>query len=457
MRDFVKAYLPEKGEKMLKQLGNRLKEFGETPLLLWMLCSVFENNKSQIPANLGLVFQSFTEEFDIRKREREGVKISDRLRRWQKRLLKNLAWVMTTGETPTEIKLSISRSQAEKILIEFLQGKVPYPDDTALEWLEDLLKYYLIQVTPDKQNIEFCHQLIQEYYTAEELLEKLPHLRDDELKWDYLNYTKWTETIALMLGLLDSEIQARRVVKLGLEIDLKLGARLAGEVKVKFQKETVGLVLCLDVPKYFKVELLGLTKSDEVVNELNQALEDSDKDVRRNAAKALGNIGSEAAIPGLVKALKHSNEYVRRNAAYALGNIGSEAAIPELVKALEHSDWGVRRKAAEALGNIGSEAAIPLLLQALKHSDWDVRRNAAEALGNIGSEAAIPWLIKALEDSDMYVRGNAAEALGKIGSEAAIPGLVQALEHSHGDVRRYAAYALGNIGSEAAIPGLVRA
>ncbi len=51
MRQFVRAYLPEQGEQMLKQLGGRLKEFGQTPLLLWMLCSVFDNS-NQIPSNL---------------------------------------------------------------------------------------------------------------------------------------------------------------------------------------------------------------------------------------------------------------------------------------------------------------------------------------------------------------------------------------------------------------------
>ncbi|MFM7716565.1 MAG: HEAT repeat domain-containing protein, partial [Microcystis sp.] len=101
-----------------------------------------------------------------------------------------------------------------------------------------------------------------------------------------------------------NETQAKRVVQLGLETDLKLRARLAGEVNVEFQQQTVGLVLRLDVPKHFKVELLGLTKSNEVINELNQALKDSNWDVRRNAAEALGKIGSEATIPGLVKALE---------------------------------------------------------------------------------------------------------------------------------------------------------
>ncbi|MCA2553158.1 MAG: HEAT repeat domain-containing protein [Microcystis sp. M04BS1] len=401
MRDFVKAYLPEKGEEMLKQLGNRLKELGETPLLLWMLCSVFDDNQNKIPANLGLIFRGFIKNIHIRK----GVKISEDLRRWQNRLLQHLAWTMTTGENPTEIKLSISKNQAEEILIEFLQGKISYPDNTALEWLEDLLKYHLIHLEGNDK-IAFRHQLIQEYYTAEELKKKLRNLSDEQLQWDYLNYLKWTEPMALLLGLLDDETQAKRVVKLGLEIDLKLGARLAGEVNFKFQKQTVGLVLGLDVPKRFKVELLGLTKSNQVVNELNQALEDSDKDVRRNASETLAKIGSETAIAGLLKALAHSDEDVRWNAAFALGKIGSETAIAWLLKALEDSDWDFRRKAAFALGKIGSETAIAGLLKTLEDSNKDVRRYAAFALGKIGSEAAMTELIKCLKNPDFVTLNN---------------------------------------------------
>ncbi|GBD52633.1 HEAT domain protein repeat-containing protein [Microcystis aeruginosa NIES-298] len=483
MEDFVKAYLPEKGEEMLKQLGNRLKELGETPLLLWMLCSVFDDNQNKIPANLGLVFRDFTKKIDIRK----GVKISEDLHLWQNRLLQHLAWTMTTGENPTEIKLSISKNQAEEILIEFLQGKISYPDNTALEWLEDLLKYHLIHLEGNDK-IAFRHQLIQEYYTAEELKKKLPHLRDDQLQWDYLNYLKWTEPMALLLGLLDNETQAKRVVKLGLEIDLKLGARLAGEVNFKFQKQTVGLVLGLDVPKRFKVELLGLTKSNQVVNELLKALKDSDEDVRGNAVEALGKIGTETAIagllkalkdsyfsvrwkavealgkigtettiPGLLKALEDSDKDVRSNAVVALCKIGSETAIAGLFKVLEHSDKDVRGKAAFALGKIGSETAIPRSLKALENSDRNARRSAAFALGKIGSEEGIPVLLKALEDSDGYVRWKAAEALGKISSETAIPGLLKALEDSDRFVRWNAAEALGKISSETAIPGLLKA
>ncbi|MDY7048301.1 MAG: HEAT repeat domain-containing protein [Microcystis panniformis WG22] len=452
MEDFVKAYLPEKGEEMLKQLGNRLKELGETPLLLWMLCSVFDDNQNKIPANLGLIFRGFIKNIHIRK----GVKISEDLRRWQNRLLQHLAWTMTTGENPTEIKLSISKNQAEEILIEFLQGKISYPDNTALEWLEDLLKYHLIHLEGNDK-IAFRHQLIQEYYTAEELKKNLPNLRDEQLQWDYLNYLKWTEPVALLLGLLDNETQAKRVVKLGLEIDLKLGARLAGEVNFKFQKQTVGLVLGLDVPKRFKVELLGLTKSNQVVNELNQALKDSDWGVRWKAAEALGEIGTETAIPGLLKALEDSDGFVRVRASEALAKIASETAIPELLKALEHSNKDVRGNAAFALGKIGSETAIAGLIKALKDSNRNVREKAAAALDKISPETAIAGLLKALEHSNRNVRGKAAAALDKISPETAIAGLLKALEHSNKDVRGKAAAALGKISPETAIPELLKA
>nr|WP_287697175.1 HEAT repeat domain-containing protein [Microcystis sp. M058S1] len=455
MRDFVKAYLPEKGEEMLKQLGNRLKELGETPLLLWMLCSVFDDNENKIPANLGLVFQIFTGIYN--KKLKADVPTYQESRDWWRELLQVLAWKMTQGESKTEIQVAISRTEAEEELSKFIKNK-GFPEYYSKQWLEDLLKYHLIHLEGNEK-IAFRHQLIQEYYTAEELRDKLclRHLSNEQLKWDYLNYLKWTEPMALLLGLLDSETQAKRVVKLGLEIDLKLGARLAGEVNFKFQKQTVELVLRLDVPKLFKVELLGLTKSNEVVNELLKALEDSDKYVRRNAAEALGKIGSETAIAGLLKALEDSNKDVRRKAVEALAKIGSETAIAELLKALEHSDKYVRWKAAEALGNIGSETAIARLLKALEHSDNYVRGDAAFALGKIGSETAIPGLLKALEDSDEYVRWNAVKALGNIGTETAIAGLLKALEHSDWYVRRKAAEALGKIGSEIAIPGLLKA
>ncbi len=53
MQQFVMAYLPTQGERLLRQLSGRLRELGKTPLLLWMLCSLFQQSE-QIPPNLGI-------------------------------------------------------------------------------------------------------------------------------------------------------------------------------------------------------------------------------------------------------------------------------------------------------------------------------------------------------------------------------------------------------------------
>ncbi|MEO1427603.1 MAG: hypothetical protein AAFS12_11665 [Cyanobacteria bacterium J06632_19] len=79
--------------------------------------------------------------------------------------------------------------------------------------------------------------------SVEYLLHLLPNLSNQQLKKDYLNLLKWTETLALVLSLVEDEAQALRVVRLALEVDLMLGARLAGEVKPKFQEKAVNFIL----------------------------------------------------------------------------------------------------------------------------------------------------------------------------------------------------------------------
>ncbi|MEA5609340.1 HEAT repeat domain-containing protein [Nodularia spumigena] len=385
MQQFVRAYLPEQGEQMLQNLGDRLREFGETPLLLWMLCSLFEP-AGDIPANLGLVFRKFTQIYNDKLKP--DIQVTDESRRWWTRLLEHLAFYMTTGDKRTELNVAISRLKAEEVLTQFLQAeKFDKPRDRALEWLQDLLKHHLIQIGANDK-IEFRHQLIQEYYTAECLLKQLPNLNDNCLQREYLNYLKWTEPLKLMLELVDDGdgAQAVQVVNLALEVDLQLGAKLAGAVKPEFQQQTVDLVAGLEIPLLFKITLLGLTKSNKAIPGLIKLLEHEDSDVRWSAASALGEIKSEAAIPGLIKLLEHEDSSVRWSAASALGKIKSEAAIPGLIKLLEDEDSSVRRSAASALGKIKSEAAILQIMNLLKNQKFvsanngDTLRYAVQAL-----------------------------------------------------------------------------
>ncbi|WP_332955061.1 HEAT repeat domain-containing protein [Microcoleus sp. AR_TQ3_B6] len=490
MREFVHKHLPQHGDLLLGQLRDRLREIAETPLLLEMMCKVFKNS-GKIPQSKGELFQEFDRQYDEFK---GGASVSDDFRRFKSEVLQQLAFVMLQGDSqrPTDGWVAISRDRAEGILECWLRdrGVVDAPTK-AKEWLEDLLEHHLLQVAAKPEEIEFHHQLFQEYYAGRALLKLLVErpidaIEDERLQHFYLNYFKWTEPLAFMLSLLRDEAQAVRVVRLAFDVDLRLGARLAGEVQRDIQKRTVGLVDGLDVPGWLKGGLLGEVRSDEAIARLLKLLEHSDDFVRWRAVSALGKFGDEKAIPGLLKLLEHSDDFVRRSAAYALGNIGDDQAIPGLLKLVEEPDYFVRWSAADALGNIGDdqaipglvelveepdyfvrwsaayafkigdEKAIPGLLKLLEDPDSDVRSSAADVLGKIGGDQAIPELLKLVEHSDYFVRWSAADALGKIGDDQAIPGLLKLVEDSDSDVRSSAADALGKIGDEKAIPGLLK-
>lgn len=240
MREFVMAYLPQQGEEMLQHLGDRLREFAKTPLLLWMLCVLFQQT-GNIPPNLGMVFRLFTQSYE--SNWRGDVAVTEKSRLWWKSLLEHLAFVMMQGESVTEFRVAISKREVEEIFTKYLIAEqFDKPRDYAKSWLEDLLNYHLIQVE-NGDKIEFRHQLLQEYYAAEYLLRQLLHTTDAKLQSNYLNLLKWTEPIALMLVLVENEVQALRVVELAFDVDLMLGARLAGEVKPEFQKHTVNLII----------------------------------------------------------------------------------------------------------------------------------------------------------------------------------------------------------------------
>ncbi len=302
MNEFVTVYLGEDdGKTMLKQLGSRLKEFGETPLLLWMLCLVFVANKGTIPNNLGSVFQQFTNIYDNQLKIDVTTQSNSRIL-W-KDSLAYLGFEMTKRLD----KPVINKTEAEGIIRAFLQQgeEVSSLSRTRL-WLEDLLNFHLLQKRGQNE-IEFRHQLIQEYYAAEYLLKILKELTDEDLKCQYLNYLKWTEPMALMLGLLTDEKQAIRVVKLALEVDYQLGARLAGEVKQQFQEQTVGLILGLNLPIYYETLLLDRTLSEAAINPLINALQYQDSILSTVALYALGQIGNDAAMIALIKQLNNPN------------------------------------------------------------------------------------------------------------------------------------------------------
>jgi beta-lactamase regulating signal transducer with metallopeptidase domain len=122
----------------------------------------------------------------------------------------------------------------------------------------------------------------------------------------------------------------------------------------------------------------------------------------------------EQAIGPLTNALQDSNAEVRRAAARALGELRDQRAVAPLLKALADQDAEVRESAAEALGEIRDTTAASALIQAVKDPNPGVRKSAILALANMRSTDALNAILAAMKDADPAVRKAAVEALAQI-------------------------------------------
>ena len=495
MRSFIHAYLPGKADAMLGQLRDRLREFGTTPLLLWMLCEVFDQAPNEkLPNNLAGIFRVFTrmyEESSIQKYEVAVLKgdvqpLSDR-RLW-KPALKHLASVMMQGKKPIDFRVELRRIEAEEVLREAFPNEI-FP---IRDLLDDLLKYHLLQnKTPEI--IEFRHQLIQEYYAAEWLLERIGQLDDETLECDYLNYLKWKEPLALMLALVDEEKFAVRMVDRGLSVDLMLGARLAGEARSEFQEKTIQALHQETPGKYslfflkkqftnrpqevrtidnrnknignfndenididsltkivrnpiFGAEFHKATKSlstidpEKVASILLKIAKDvkQDKEVRYNAIQGLKFSNCQSSITGLIDLLEDTGEHICFVTINSLGYLCAQEAIPPLLKMLENSP--IYYKILESLEHISFQSneenrtlIVEKLLEILNNNpETQLSESVVKALGTIKAKSAIPILIEMLHHNcdDHDFQCIIICALGEIGAVNVIDDLICLLSRS---------------------------
>jgi regulator of protease activity HflC (stomatin/prohibitin superfamily) len=95
---------------------------------------------------------------------------------------------------------------------------------------------------------------------------------------------------------------------------------------------------------------LNDSRKAEIVEPLIEALSDSASEVRKLAARGLGNAGDERAIKPLVPLLQDDDIHVREEAIYSLAQFDNNDVTELLVAALENQLEDVRLKAADILG-----------------------------------------------------------------------------------------------------------
>lgn len=428
MRDFIQRRLPgqaETAETLLKQMGDRLRELGETPMLLNMFCEVYKPERP-ILQNRGELFRQFAKLYDEKHKRRcqyEGIVYPD-FYDFRDEVLQQLAFEMMQGhKKPEGLLLQIKRTDAEKLIERvFHQRGVADAPTKVKKWLDGLVRFHLLQVASHPDQIEFHHQLFQEYYAAEALLLKLPNLTDDQLKCHYLNYLKW-EPLAIALSLIDKTRQAPQIMQLVLDTDLMLGARLIYSLGKEHSLICRGLLEPFRISEILE-QIEQLTFLFENPKFLHQ--ESANWNDEKGTEEKSLFVNYETDFPGLLEGLCHRDEGVRSNSAKELSRLAKKQipeAIAALSAALEDPVYEIRNVAVKTLGKL-KFIGMPELLRKSRHPEYHVRWAVVDiiAISELKTEESVALLIDLCSDSEYLVSSQAAYALSEIKA-------VEALKH----------------------------
>ncbi len=175
--------------------------------------------------------------------------------------------------------------------------------------------------------------------------------------------------------------------------------------------------------------LLGQKQDHSFVLPLCRALTSSRIDVRREAALALGNLGSQTAVPSLLSALKDPEPAVRSRAAVSLAKLDAKEAVPSLKKMKDDPSRQAAGHAVQALGQLlGSEACSLMNEMVHHHPSNFVRCEALAVLAGLDHETALSAALECLEDPVKAVVISACKILVRLNDLEAAPKLEKTIE-----------------------------
>jgi HEAT repeat protein len=194
-------------------------------------------------------------------------------------------------------------------------------------------------------------------------------------------------------------------------------------------------------------ELLGAARDTQAVPDLLAvARTHRRREVRIDAARALGRIGDPVAVPGLLDGL--DGRLPVRTVSQAILQIGAPAE-PILRRELQSGTAPARALAARILGLSGSVSAGRDLAHAIATDPHpDVRASAAASAGLLG----LPYAVDALVDALGAVRSRgeraaSAEALGHMSATASSEALAPLVAEPDPRIAHAAACALAGLGA----------
>jgi HEAT repeat protein len=213
----------------------------------------------------------------------------------------------------------------------------------------------------------------------------------------------------------------------------------------------------------------GKNGGSEIIPKLETYVSDPDVDVRREAVKAIVDIGTQRSLDALIKFCADNDPEIQIRATDGLVNFyvpgyiktGLTASLrragssikgkftdtndlvidpyiqprPEVIAALGHiastgASLDARANAARALGILRGRQALPDLEQAARSKDSDVIYEALVAIEKIRDPSAGPAIAFLLHDLKEKVQVTAIEATGLLANRAALNDLRDVLDRS---------------------------
>jgi HEAT repeat protein len=175
------------------------------------------------------------------------------------------------------------------------------------------------------------------------------------------------------------------------------------------------------------IYLLREFGGNEALPDLTLLLDDTEAQVKREAVRAILNIGTDEAFHALQQTLAGGTPQSREAIMQAIGLVRDERATPLFTYILEHVDHRgpmrpVYLRAIESLGVLRDPEAVKPLKAALYRGEWwaprrtaQLRSAAAQALARIGTPDALGVLQHAAASSSRGLRAVARPLLERTG------------------------------------------
>jgi len=183
---------------------------------------------------------------------------------------------------------------------------------------------------------------------------------------------------------------------------------------------------------------LGKLKSASAVKPLIQQLDHPMVGVRRETAKALGQIGKPAASAPLIAAAKVEADLDVKVLMIAnAGRAGDKKQAPSLEALLKDTSEATRMAAAQGLCALGVPKCAQFANQLLASTDKNERFAAVMLFEGTTAKVSAPVLTRVLADPDPKVRARAARILVQGGEATRLDWLVIESARAQGEQRLF--------------------